>query len=435
MTPAPLTILVLGGYGLIGSAVMGRVQAAGHMPICAGRSAETAARVLPGLPFRFCDMSTLTDAALWAPLLEGVDVVVNCAGALQDGPADDLEALHHHALAALGEAATVCGVRVVQVSAAGAVPEASTRFMASKARGDAALARSGAAHVILRPGLVLARGAYGGTLLLRLLAAVPVAQPLALPETRIQTVALEDLADACLIAATGGLPDGSALDLVEEQSHRLEEVITAHRLALGLRPARWRVVLPEISLSVTGWLADALGRLGWRSPLRRTALMVLRDGVTGDPARWRAQFGPLTPMDKTLAHAGLGAEHRLQARAALLMPAAVAVLALFWTLSGLIGLWQIGPAAAHLTAIDWPDGLAYGSVAFWSVVDIVLAAAVMYRPWAQRACLGMIAVSAIYLGSATVLTPSFWADPLGPMVKVLPAIMLAWITHTLLEPR
>jgi hypothetical protein len=117
------------------------------------------------------------------------------------------------------------------------------------------------------------------------------------------------------------------------------------------------------------------------------------------------------------------------------MPLAVSVLALFWALSGLIGLWQIGPAAAHLTDIGWPQGLARGSVAFWGAVDLALAGAVLYRPWAQRACMGMIAVSVVYLVSASLLTPALWADPLGPMVKVLPAIMLAWITHALLEPR
>ena len=46
-------------------------------------------------------------------------------------------------------------------------PEAPTPFYATKARGDAALAASGLVHVILRPVLVLAPTAYGGTALLR----------------------------------------------------------------------------------------------------------------------------------------------------------------------------------------------------------------------------------------------------------------------------
>lgn len=433
--PRPMTILVPGAYGLIGVAVAHRLQKAGHRVIAAGRNARTAARVLPDLPFRPCDMATLTAPAAWSPLLTDVDAVVNCAGALQDGPQDDLEAVHHHALAALGAAAAQAGLRVVQVSAAGAVPEAATAFLSSKARGDLALAGSGADHVILRPGLVLARGAYGGTMLLRMLATFPVVQPLALARSQIQTVGLDDLAQACLYAVDDALPDQAVFDLVEDRPHSLEEVIAAHRHALGLPPARWRIELPSWSLQVVAAGADVLARLGWRSPLRSTALQVLRDGVTGDPAAWRAAIGPMHNMQDTLQQAGLGAEHRLQARAALLMPMAVAVLAVFWALSGIIGLWQITPAAAHLTAIGWSETLARGSVAFWGVVDLLLAAAILYRPLAQRACLGMIAVSVIYLGSASLLTPAFWADPLGPMVKVLPAVMLAWITHTLLENR
>lgn len=431
----PQTILVLGAYGLIGSAVSQRLMGAGHAVIAAGRSPEAARRVLPGTPFRTCDMAALTGARDWMPLLEGVDAVVNCAGALQDGPGDHLEALHHHALAALGAACAEAGVPVVQVSAAGAAPEASTVFLASKGRGDAALALSGARHVILRPGLVLARGAYGGTMLLRMLAAVPLVQPLALPQSPVQSVALSEVAEAVLRAVRGDLPDGAVLDLVEEEAHPLEDVVAAHRHALGFAPARLRVVMPAALLPLVAMAADGLGKLGWRGPLRSTAVAVLREGVTGDAGPWRERFGSMMPLSETLGGLDLGAEHRLQARAALLMPLCVAVLALFWALSGLIGLWQIGAAADHLTAVGWPRALARVSVAFWSFVDIALAMSVIYRPSARAACLYMIAVSVIYMVSAAVFTPALWADPLGPMVKVLPATLLALVTRVLLEER
>ena len=40
-----------------------------------------------------------------------------------------------------------------------------------------------------------------------------------------------------------------------------------------------------------------------------------------------------------------------------------------------------------------------------------------------------------YLFASAVVTPHLWADPLGPMLKVLPAIGLAVVLHALAEER
>ncbi|WP_420813175.1 NAD(P)H-binding protein [Methylobacterium currus] len=57
--------------------------------------------------------------------------------------------------------------RVVQVSTVGAAPDARTAFLRTKDAADAALAQADLDWTILRPGLVLAPTAYGGTALLR----------------------------------------------------------------------------------------------------------------------------------------------------------------------------------------------------------------------------------------------------------------------------
>ena len=71
---------------------------------------------------------------------------------------------------------------------------------------------------------------------------------------------------------------------------------------------------------------------------------------------------------------------------ALMMPVAVAVLSLFWLASGLVGLWQLEPAAQVLLAKGWSTNLAGSSVVFWSLADIALGLAILWRPWAERAC-------------------------------------------------
>ena len=48
----------------------------------------------------------------------------------------------------------------------------------------------------------------------------------------------------------------------------------------------------------------------------------------------------------------------------------------------------------------------------------------------------MVVVGLGYLVTGSVLRPDLWADPLGPLLKILPATMLAVVAAALLnEPR
>ncbi len=88
-----------------------------------------------------------------------------------------------------------------------------------------------------------------------------------------------------------------------------------------------------------------------------------------------------------------------------------------------------------LALAGWPSWLAKASVALWSLVDLTLAAALLWRPTARHAALGMVAVSLAYLVLASLITPWLWADPLGPLVKILPGAMLALVALPMLESR
>ena len=428
-------VLVLGAYGFIGAEVVRSLQASGFDAAGLGRNPRQAARVLPGVPFAEADLLQLLQAEDWVPLLRNVVAVVNCAGVLQDMAPGELEAVHHTAIAALGQACARQGVRVVQVSAAGAGPGAATEFMRSKGRGDAALLASGAQAHVLRPGLVIGEGAFGGTRLLRMLAAVPLVQPVALAGAQVQCTGMADLANAVAAAVRQDLPPGS-YDLVEDHPRSLGQVLAATRGWLGFAPARVVLRVPDWTLPAVAACADGLGRLGWRSPLRSTAIAEIKNGVHGDPVPYRRAAGRgLAPLPEILRRLPSGREQRLDARMALMMPVAVAVLSLFWLTSGLIGLWQLEAAANVLLAKGWGSFLAKASVVFWSIADIALGMAVLWRPWAARACLGMAGVSLFYMLAASVFTPEMWTDPLGPLVKVLPGVLLALITHQLLQER
>lgn len=429
-------ILVLGAYGLIGSGVVQCLQADGYDVIGMGRDIATGMRVLPSVEWIKGDLAQMGHPNDWRDVLSGISHVVNCAGALQDGPADDLDRIHHLVVQALARVCDTSDTYLIQISAVGASIDASIPFLQTKGAGDAAISASGAKHCIIRPGLVLAPRAYGGTALLRMLAAAPFFQPVALPDARVQTVSLADLSGAVAAAVRGDLPDHAEFDLVEAEAHQLGEVVTRHRAWLGFAPAKTQLAAPAWMISSVAVIADGLGYLGWRSPLRNTSISVLAAGITGDPdGATGVGLPPPDSMARSLAKMPASAEDRLFARSLLLMPLTVCVLAFFWLASGIIGLVRLPAAAETLTAVGWAPWLAGAAVFFWAVIDIVIGIAFLFRPWARRACWAAIGVSLLYLAAATLFTPFLWFDPLGPLVKILPGIILALLLRVMLENR
>ena len=47
----------------------------------------------------------------------------------------------------------------------------------------------------------------------------------------------------------------------------------------------------------------------------------------------------------------------------------------------------------------------------------------------------MLLVTALYLAVASVLRPDLWADPLGPLLKVVPLLLLIVVAAVLIEDR
>ncbi len=422
----PRRVLVLGAYGLIGSEIVREMRKAGME--CRGvvRSRETAARLAPGLACIEADISRLTEPAHWLALVEGCDAVVNASGALQSGARDNLSAVQERAITALVAACEEAGVKTfVQISAPGAEPDADTAFMRTKARADRALRASALDWIIFKPGLVVSRNAYGGTALIRMLAGAPLILPLTLADARIQTVCIGDVAQAVVLALKGDVPMRRDFDLVEDEAHALGEIVAKFRMAMGLEPAWKTIMVPKAIGYAIAKGADLAGWLGWRSPLRTTALKVLERDVEGDPGPWRAATGrALASLDETLArHAG-ALQDRVFARAMLFYPLAIITLAIFFILSGAIALFQLDDAAAML-APRLGEGMAKAMTIAFSLVDIALGAAILVRRWTLRAAAGMALLCLIYLTGGSLLTPALWSDPLGAFVKILPAFMLS----------
>lgn len=433
-----MKVFVLGAYGLIGTEVVRALVDAGHEVTGLGRDVAAAERRFPHVSFISADLSRLTRAQDWQPLIErfAPDAIVNAAGALQDGARDDVARVQSAAIAALIAAAAAKGaVRFVQISAVRSARDAETAFMRSKGEADAALAASGLDWVILRPGLVFGAQGYGGTALLRAIAAVPYAQPLVHADRIVRTVAVEDVATAVIRVLAGDVATRATYDLVEDDGQPLADVVRRLRAWLGF-PVANIVTVPLWAARLASGCADALGWLGWRSPFRSTSLTELAAGIDGDPMPWRQATGrSLQSFKETLARRPSTVQERWFARAFLLKPLIIATLALVFVATGSITLLVPDAAIAVLTDRGIGPTLASLAAIGGAVLDILLGFAVMVRATMPSAARGMIVLTGIYVIAGTVLAPDLWADPLGPLVKAVPIIVLALAALAVAEDR
>jgi len=229
-----MRILVLGAYGLIGCDIVRKLLHADMEVTGLARHHTRGSALFPQIEWIIADIAQLADADDWTCHLKNIDAVINASGALQSGGKDNLVAVQCDAIGALIAACEKSGVRkFIQISAPGSKPDAETEFLRTKGQADQILRNSTLSWVILKPGLVISATAYGGTSLLRTLAAFPVIQPIVLAGSLVQTVDVRDVASACLRAVVDPSLACQEFDLVEPSSHTLQTVVLEFRQWLG----------------------------------------------------------------------------------------------------------------------------------------------------------------------------------------------------------
>jgi uncharacterized protein YbjT (DUF2867 family) len=348
-----MRVLVTGAYGLIGSACLARLHADGHDLVAAGRALAAARRRYPYARWIAADFAQLGEAAAWQPLLTGVDAVVNCVGVLQDGARDNMRRVQSEGTKALFDACVRAAVtRVVHISAIGAEPDGPSAFARTKAEAEAYLRTRELDWVILRPALLISPAVYGGSAMLRALAAFPGFVPVIRAEASLQVVSADDLAETVARSLAPGAPARVTWDVAHPQIHRLTDIVMATRAWLGFAPCRV-LRLPDTVATAVARAADLLGWLGWRSPARSTSLAQLAVGVVGDPRPWMSATG-IRPqsLGDMLAARPSNVQDRWFARLYLLKPLAIAGLGLGAIATGVLHLAAYG----QLAAILWQAG-------------------------------------------------------------------------------
>ena len=418
-----MKVLVLGADGFIGRHIAFYLRAQGVDVIAHARAPDRLARMgFATLRADLTDPAT-HDPAFWRPHLRAGCHIINAAGLLT-GPAQAFEAVHVTAPAAAY--AGLDGGRGVLISAVGI--EAQTDFARWRRAGEAVAAAAGV--TILRPGLVLADTSYGGSSLIRALAALPFVTPVVGDGAQaFNPIHASDLA-AVVLDCLATPPGPGAWQVGGAETVSQTEMIRAMQGWLGLA-ARPVLHLPMGLALTLGRIGDAL-RIG---PVSATAVAQLQAGVLADPAPLLTRIA-VRPrgFHSFLRARPAGTQDLWQARLYLLKPLIRLVLALLWLGSAALGMFL--PLADFAPSVPGlPDGMALILARAGGVADAALGLALL-RNWRPKAVAwAQLALVLGYTLGLGLIAPALWMDPFGGLLKNLPILALLLVHLALSEER
>ena len=241
-------ILLTGGTGQVGSALLERLLAAGHEVRCLVRDPR---RLGPNRVRVQITLGDLANPVAVRQAVRGVGTVAHLAATIRDQPAGSIEELNAVAtIRLLREAREAGATRFVFFGAIGASETSPARFFRAKALAERAVLRSRLDALVLAPSIVYAPGDPWLTLLRRLtlLPWVPVSGS---GQARYQPIWASDVAAAAQHALEHGFPDGGRrLELAGPETLTYEEIVRLALDAWGRHRPLVHVPLPVVRRSL-----------------------------------------------------------------------------------------------------------------------------------------------------------------------------------------
>jgi uncharacterized protein YbjT (DUF2867 family) len=421
-----MKILVVGGTGLIGSAVVARLISRGHQVTAVSRRPAGENNVA-------VDLATTGEAG-WHTHLRGIDAVVNCAGILQDAPGETTASVHHAGAENLFKACETLRIRrVIHFSAMGVDRATPSDFSRTKLAGDTVLMQRDLDWIILRPSVVIGRSAYGASALMRGLAALSILPVMPAAE-RLQVIWLDDVVATVEYCLSPQAPGRQVIELAGPHSLSFEEVVALLRRWMRWPPAP-TVRIPAFAAAILYRLGDLVSLLGWRPPVRSTARLEIARGAIADPSAAAMPIQP-APLAEALAREPASVQERWFARTYLLKPLIFAILALFWLSTAFVSLgpgWDYGIGLMREGGVS--ETVAALTVIAGALTDLCIGLAIAFRRTSRAGLYAAIFISFAYAIIGTILVPRLWADPLGPMLKIWPIIVLHLVALAVREDR
>jgi NADH dehydrogenase len=272
-------ILVTGGTGFVGKAVIHALQAHGFLARCLVRpGSEQRLRGFEGIERVPGDV--LIPPGL-AASMEGCAAVIHLVGIIREQPGRGItfERLHTAATAHILEAARAAGVRrYLHMSALGTRPDARSRYHRTKWEAEELARQSGLEWTIFRPSVIYGAGDEFVTMLAGIIRRLPVVPIIGDGKYRLQPVPVEQVAEAFAAALHQPATIGQTFEAGGPRPYPFTEIVDLIGAAVGKRRVR-KLYQP---LSLMRPLVAVLERLPF-FPLTRDQLLMLQEDNVCDP--------------------------------------------------------------------------------------------------------------------------------------------------------
>jgi NADH dehydrogenase len=265
-----MRVLITGGSGVIGTAVVSELVARGHTVRLLSRHAEEDAKQWKGgvEPFSgdIVDAATLTGAA------SECDAVVHIAGIVAENPPKvTFEHVNVGGTRAIIEEAQRAGVgRFVHVSSLGA-DRGESDYHKSKLTSEQLVERSSMNWVVVRPGNVYGPGDEVISTILKMVRTLPAVPVIDSGDQPFQPIWHEDLARAIAVLVEKDEPSRRTLEIAGADVTTMNDLLEHFGEITGRKPVR--VPVPLAIASVATRVAGAAASL----PIDETKLQMLKE--------------------------------------------------------------------------------------------------------------------------------------------------------------
>ena len=291
-------ILVTGGSGFVGRAIVERLLSQGY-----------AVRVLArGTRPAICDTTETVQGSVLRPetlprACQGVDAIIHLVGIISEVGNQTFERVHTEGTRNMLDAARSTGIRrFIHMSALGTRPNAVARYHRSKWMAEEAVRASGRDWTIFRPSLIYGPGDGFVGLFARMAKWSPILPVIGTGQSRVQPVAVEDVAHCFAAALRTPGSVARTFDLCGPRPYPFDQVIRMILEATGRHRGIVHLPLPIARLQA-GILEKVFPSvLDQAPPLNQDQIQMLQEDNVGDPEPASEVFGfAPRPLEEGLA--------------------------------------------------------------------------------------------------------------------------------------
>lgn len=299
-----MRVLVTGGTGFVGRAVVGELLGRGHT-VYAGSRRGDALPGAAGVPLDVTDAGSVLRAVSEA----SPDAVIHLVGIIAEEGPQTFERVHlegtRHVLAATPRQA-----RYVHMSALGAREDSASGYSRSKAQAERLVRESGLDWTIFQPSLIFGVGDdFFGRVLRELVSTAPVVPMIGDGSFPFRPVSVQDVSRAFAGALEQPETVGQTYTLTGPEEFTFRQLLEMELAALG----RKKPIVP-VPLALMNLMVPAMQVLP-KPPITRDQYAMLKEGNTAPNEPARSTFDlPMLRLEDHLP--GIVAERRGAGRAA-----------------------------------------------------------------------------------------------------------------------